>query len=109
MQLKKIAYHVSSPQNRNSIKEKGLIPSVGECYASFYSDKKLLGKAVFVSLDKENLFDSLFDDDIWKIELDESIKWHKDPYMDFPFAYTYQTINKNNLTLFYKGTGNDNL
>lgn len=67
----------------------------------------LPGAVIFFSVDKKELFDSTYDDDVWEINL-KGIEIFEDPSMRHPMYYTTEKIPKNKIKLIHKGTGEDN-
>lgn len=106
-------YHVSNPKNRKSIEKSGLIPKRGD---QWLENTTIKGRAIFAtnSDNREDMFDSTYDDDIWQIDTEKipDVKWKKDPNFSwdksYKHIYTQQSIPKEALTLFYKGTGENN-
>lgn len=108
-EAKKIkVYHVGNPMFRKDILKNGLEPRVGDSYGTHFQDKQdmFMGPVVFFSLDKNNLFDSTFDDDVWEINIPKDLlNYKEDPSMKFPMAYTKNKIDPKYLKLIHKGTG----
>ncbi len=103
----KFIYHTSNPIFRDKILKKGLIPK-GES-ETWLSDTNIKGKVIFAtnSDNKEDWFDSTYDDDIYKVDM-ESLKnkWYQDPnFKDNKYIITYESIPLKNIELIYKGTG----
>ena len=103
-------FHVSNPINRESIIQKGLLPSVGDSYRCHSESDNDLTPVVFMS--KNNNYDSTWDDDRWEIDskyLDKNSIFNDfDPYMKDSFVYT-KNIPPKALKLIYKGSGKDML
>jgi len=75
-------YHSSSYKNRESIKRKGLVPTVG-IYTKNYAKKKNLGfelpPMLFVSQDERGMART-YGGDLWEIDLNKvDVKWYHDP------------------------------
>ena len=75
-------YHSSSYKNRESIKRKGLVPTVG-IYTKNYTKKKNLGfelpPMIFVSQAKMGMART-YGGDLWEIDLNKvDVKWYRDP------------------------------
>ena len=114
---KKFITHVSNPFFRNDIKLTGLQTSVGECYQLYVNkdqtlnDKIKCRPAIFAtdSLDKEFIFDSTYDDDIWIIDTEcAGVTWYKDRHYGGYYKHhivTFDNIPLNCIKLIYKGTG----
>jgi hypothetical protein len=105
--INKFVYHKSNPLYRNDIIKNGLKPKRGE---QWLSNTQIKGNAIFAtnSENKEDWFDSNYDDDIWKISTENlSNKWLQDPNYerDTKHVFTQENIPPKYLTLFYKGTG----
>ncbi len=113
----KIVVHKSNPMFRDNIRQEGLKARVGECYQIYVNREqrdpnKIKCKPVIFatdSLNKKDLFDSTYDDDIWEIntEMIPDVKWYVDKHYDSKSKHivTYQNIPPNCLKLIYKGTG----
>lgn len=108
----KTVYHKASPVNRELISNKGLIPYRGEQWID-ENLKNIKSPAIFAtnSENKEDWFDSGYDDDVWEIDVKslENVEWFADPYFDWDDKYkhifTYSAIPIKALTLIYKGSG----
>ncbi len=102
-----IVYHQSNPHFRNDISKQGLIPK-GKS-ETWLSDTKINGKVIFASnsQNKDNWFDSGYDDDIYSIDTTKlSNEWYLDPNFDNNnYIITFQPIPLNAIKLIYKGTG----
>lgn len=102
-------YHTSNPIFRKDIAKYGLIPK-GKSEA-WLSNTPINGKVIFAtdSDNKENWFDSTYDDDIYKINTSNlNNKWFLDPnftWGDYNHIITFDSIPIENIKLIYKGTG----
>jgi hypothetical protein len=113
----KYVYHKSNKVNRNSILSNGLYPSVGDCYKSHMEGEGRCIPAIFAtnSENKEEWFDTTWDDDIWKIDteiannswyFDNNFKDMKHPeFGDYKHVVTFEPVYKEALKLIHKGTG----
>ena len=113
----KFVIHQSSPVWRNNIKLKGLQTSVGECYENhvmglFVDDVSECQPAIFAtdSLDKKNMFNDGYDDDIWLINTEcAGVKWYRDSHFEGgdyeDHIVTFENISPKCLKLIHKGTG----
>jgi hypothetical protein len=106
----KYLYHTSNPIFRDNIVKEGLIPK-GKSEA-WLSDTKIDGEVIFAvnSDDKEDWFDSTYDDDIYKIDTTNlKNKWYVDPNFDLEDdrIITFERIPLDSIELIYKGTGNN--
>lgn len=126
----KYVYHTSNPIFRDKISKQGLIPK-GKSEA-WLSDTKIDGKAIFAvnSDDKEDWWDSTYDDDIYQIDTEKiTNKWFEDPnfsndkeqfavYNGKPIKLpnttkkndriiTFEKIPIEAIELIYKGAGTD--
>lgn len=104
----KYLYHASNPIFRDNITKEGLIPK-GKSEA-WLSDTKIDGEVIFAvnSDNKEDWFDSTYDDDIYKIDTSKlNNKWYVDPNFDLDDKriITFERIPVNSIELIYKGTG----
>jgi hypothetical protein len=104
----KYVYHTSNPIFRNKISKEGLIPK-GKS-ETWLSDTKIDGKVIFAvnSDDKEDWWDSTYDDDIYKIDTTNlNNKWYNDPNFDLDNKriITFENIPLNSIQMIYKGTG----
>ena len=98
-------WHVSNPCNRKSILKNGLVPNMGACYKTHYMEK-VFGKAIFLSTDKNNIFNSTWDDDIFEVDIpDELITVYEDVSMKYPHVYVLDKIDNKYITCIYEGTG----
>jgi len=112
----KTAYHKSNAGDRFSIKEKGLVPQVGESYLSHQPETvEKIGEVSFAILGREVEYDSTYDDDLWEIAYSEDpdsplyIKWEQDPSFDEHsnvHVYTKQIIPSKQMTQLYFGSNN---
>jgi hypothetical protein len=100
-------YHTSNPIFRDKIKKEGLIPK-GKS-ETWLSNTPIDGKVIFASNsdNKENWFDSTYDDDIWKIDTSKlSNKWYLDPNFDSGgYIITFDPIPLNSIELIWSGSG----
>lgn len=104
----KYLYHTSNPIFRDNIAKEGLIPK-GKSEA-WLSDTKIDGEVIFAvnSDDKEDWFDSTYDDDIYRIDTSKlENKWYVDPNFDLDDKriITFERIPLDSIELIYKGTG----
>jgi len=104
----KYLYHTSNPIFRDNIAKEGLIPK-GKSEA-WLSDTKIDGEVIFAvnSDDKEDWFDSTYDDDIYRIDTSKlNNKWYVDPNFDLDDKriITFERIPVDSIELIYKGTG----
>lgn len=104
-----IVFHKSSPKWRDDILQLGLKTSVGDCYMTYVGEEEQCIPAIFAtdSENKENLFDSTYDDDIWAIDTKVAdVKWFKDKHFQGNHhIVTFENITPNAIKLVYKGTG----
>lgn len=105
-------YHTSNPMFRNKIVKQGLITK-GKS-ESWLDDTKIDGKVIFAvnSDDKEDWWDSTYDDDIYKIDTSKlKNKWYVDPNFDLKNnrIITFENIPNDAIELIYKGTGKGNI
>jgi len=98
-------YHVSNPFYREKILEKGLIPQMGDSYILHYEEKNM-GPVIFVST--QNDYNSTYDDDRYLISLSDkefkTLEFKIDSEVQNGL-YTKHLIQKEKLSLIYKGTG----
>jgi hypothetical protein len=108
----KYVYHTSNPIFRDKISKEGLTPkSKGE---TWLSNTNIDGEVIFAvnSDDKEDWWDSTYDDDIYKIDTTNlNNKWYNDPNFDLEDKriITFEKIPLNSIKLIYKGTSSDTL
>jgi len=107
----KFVVHKSNPVWRDNIEQTGLQTSVGDCYQGHVGDEKCR-PAIFAtdSLDKKQMFDSTYDDDIWVINTEcAGVTWYKDRHFDNGYykyhIVTFENIPPECLRLLHKGTG----
>ncbi len=108
-------YHMSHPRNRENISKNGLIPKDGEQRTGI--GDKLAGKsAVFAtdSIKKADLFDSTFDDDMWRIDTSKTDnKWYRDENFAWnknnKHIVTFSPVPASCLKLLNKGSGDDTM
>lgn len=110
---KNYIYHTSNPIFRNKISKEGLIPKPKS--VSWLSNTKIDGEVIFAvnSNDKENYWDSTYDDDIYEIYTKNlKNKWYRDPNFvhgiyesKYPAIITFEKIPPSNIKLIHKGTG----
>jgi hypothetical protein len=105
---KRFVYHTSSPFLRDKISKEGLKPQGRS--AAWLTTTNIKGKVIFAvnSEDKNDVWDSTYNDDIYKIDIQGlDNKWYYDPNFNIPSKYciTFQNIPKENIKLIYKGTG----
>ena len=108
----KYVYHTANPIFRDKISKEGLIPK-GKS-ESWLSDTNIDGEVIFVvnSDNKEDWWDSTYDDDIYEIDITNlNSKWYNDPNFDLEDKriITFEKIPLNSFKLIYKGTGSDTL
>lgn len=112
----KYVYHSSPIVWRESISDTGLVCSSGECYTSHAGDDDC-EPAVFAtnSDNKEEWFDSTYDDDVWRIDTKKAgVTWYKDKHFkgmkhpefgDYKHIVTFENIPVSAIELVHKGTG----
>jgi hypothetical protein len=103
----KYVYHTSNPIFRDKISKEGLIPK-GKS-ESWLSNTNIDGEVIFVvnSDDKEDWWDSTYDDDIYRIDTTKLKKrWYVDPNFDLEDKriITFENIPLNSIKLIYKGS-----
>lgn len=108
----KYMYHTSNPIFRDKISKEGLIPK-GKS-ESWLSDTKIIGDVIFAvnSDNKEEWWDSTFDDDIYQIDTSKlNNTWYNDPNFDVEDnrVITFANIPLGAIKLIYRGTGKDEL
>lgn len=101
----KYVYHTSNPFYRDKISKEGFVPK-GES-ATWLSDTKINGKVIFAvnSDDKEDWWDSTYDDDIYKIDTSKlKNKWYGDPNFDLndDCIITFEKMPINSGKLIYQ-------
>ena len=107
----KFVAHKSSPVWRKNIKKTGLQTSVGECYQTHVGGEIECKPAIFAtdSLDKDEMFDLGYDDDIWVIDTKcARVTWYIDKHFeggDYPHIVTFENISPDCIKFIYKGTG----
>lgn len=104
----KYLYHTSNPIFRDKILKEGLITK-GKS-ATWLSDTNIKGKVIFAvnSGNKNDFWDSTYDDDIYKIDTSKiKNKWFNDPNFELKDnrIITFDNIPINSIELIYKGTG----
>ena len=111
----KFVVHKSNPVWRDNIELTGLQTSVGDCYQQHVGGDEECKPSIFAtdSLDKEQMFDSTYDDDIWIINTEcAEVTWYKDRHFDNGdykhHIVTFDNISPECLRLLYKGTGKSN-
>ena len=104
--------HKSNPLWRDNIKLTGLQTSVGDCYKQFVGGDAPCKEAIFAtdSVNKDEAFDSTYDDDIWVIDTGcAGVDWYKDRHFDNgdyqKHIVTFNNISPDCLKLIHKGTG----
>jgi hypothetical protein len=112
MKPNKFVSHQSSPVWRKNIKLTGLQTSVGECYQSHVGDDVECQPSIFAtdSLNKDDMFDDGYDDDIWLIDTEcAGVTWYRDAHFeggDYEHhIVTFENISPNCIKLIHKGTG----
>lgn len=109
----KYVYHTSNPIFRDKISKEGLIPK-GKS-ESWLSNTKIDGKVIFAvnSDDKEDWWDSTYDDDIYRIDTSKlKNKWYFDPNYqsgvykqdNITAIITFEKIPVKSIKLIYKGS-----
>jgi hypothetical protein len=108
----KFIVHKSNPVWRDNIELTGLQVSVGDCYQQHVGGDEECKPSIFAtdSLDKEQMFDSTYDDDIWIINTEcAGVQWYKDRHFDDgdyqKHIVTFNNISPDCIKLIYKGTG----
>ena len=111
----KFVVHKSNPVWRENIELTGLQTSVGDCYQQHVGGDEECKPSIFAtdSLDKEQMFDSTYDDDIWIINTEcAEVTWYKDRHFDNGdykhHIVTFENISPECLRLLHKGTGDSN-
>jgi hypothetical protein len=109
VEVSRYLYHRSAPVFRDLISDEGLIPQRGE---QWLSDTRIDGEAVFAtdSSDPKDLFDSGWDDDLWRIDTrDLDNRWYRDPnfldYEDSRHVFTLDRVPVEAIELVYQGSG----
>jgi hypothetical protein len=104
--------HKSNPAWRENIELTGLQTSVGDCYQQHVGGDVDCKESIFAtdSLDKKQMFDSTYDDDIWIINTEcAGVTWYKDKHFDDGdykhHIVTFENISPDCLRLLHKGTG----
>ena len=111
MEPNKFVVHQSNRMWRKNIKLTGLQVSVGECYQMHVGGDTECKPAIFAtnSLNKEDMFDDGYDDDIWLIDTECSgVQWYWDSHFehgDYPHIVTFENISPDCIKLIHKGTG----
>ena len=108
----KFVIHQSNPIWRENIKLTGLQASVGECYQLHVGTDEECQPAIFAtdSLNKEDMFNNGYDDDIWLINTKcAGVTWYRDIHFeggDYEHhIVTFENIPTNCIELIHKGTG----
>ncbi len=104
----KYVYHTSNPIFRDKISKEGLVTK-GKSDA-WLSDTKIDGNVIFAvnSDNKEDWWDSTYDDDIYKIDTTNLInKWYNDPNFNLEDKriITFEDIPRDYIKLIYKSSG----
>lgn len=105
-------FHKSSIANRNSIRNNGLIPQVGSSYQSHWDTKKDLKPLVFMYDATVCEYDTTYDDDIYRIDIEklDKRKITFDPDRSMIGCYVYSAVIPNNCcSIVYYGTGRDKI
>ncbi len=109
VEVSRYLYHTSPPVFRDLISKEGLIPQRGE---QWLSDTDIDGEAVFATdgPDREDLFNSGWDDDVWRIDTQGlANRWYRDPnfleWSDSRHRVTFEPIPAEALQLVYAGSG----
>jgi hypothetical protein len=114
IKVNRFVYHKSNPHFREKINIEGLKTKPKS--ATWLSDTDIKGKVIFAtnSDNKNDWFDSTYDDDVYKIDttkiknkwyLDPNFLWEKNP----KHIITYENIPKNAIELIFKGSGKSNI
>jgi len=108
----KYVAHKSSPVWRDNIELTGLQTSVGDCYRQFVGGDVPCKESIFAtdSVNKDDMFDSTYDDDIWIIDTEcAGVEWYKDRHFDDgdyqKHIVTFNNISPDCIKLIHKGTG----
>jgi hypothetical protein len=111
----KFVVHKSNPVWRENIELTGLQTYVGDCYQQHVGGDVECKPSIFAtdSLDKKQMFDSTYDDDIWVINTEcAGVDWYKDIHFeDGDYKHhivTFDDISPNCLKLIHEGTGKNN-
>jgi len=111
----KFVVHKSNPIWRENIELTGLQTYVGDCYQQHVGGNLECRPSIFAtdSLDKKQMFDSTYDDDIWVINTEcAGVTWYKDRHFeggDYKYhIVTFDNISPDCLKLIHKGTGKSN-
>lgn len=102
-------YHTSIPMHRDKILRFGLKPQ--ERSARWLEDTMELGNVIFASMNKNEIWDSTFDDDIYKIDTSKlNNNWFFDPNFNWDekgtsYILTGESIPIEAIELIHKGTG----
>ncbi len=111
----KFVVHKSNPIWRENIELTGLQTYVGDCYQQHVGGDVECKPSIFAtdSLDKNQMFDSTYDDDIWIIDTEcAGVVWYKDRHFeggDYKHhIVTFDNISPDCLRLIHKGTGESN-
>lgn len=100
----KYLYHTSSPRNRKSILNNGLLPMYGDITGYYHP----IGEYIFLVPAEtiKDLFDTNYDDDIWRINLQGLTNtFYIDTVYKHDAVYTEERIPISNIDLIYKGKG----
>jgi hypothetical protein len=108
----KFVVHKSNPIWRENIELTGLQTYVGDCYQQHVGGDVECKPSIFAtdSLDKKQMFDSTYDDDIWVINTEcAGVTWYKDKHFeggDYKHhIVTFDNISPDCLRLIHKGSG----
>jgi hypothetical protein len=108
----KYVSHKSNPMWRDDIELTGLQTSVGDCYRQFVGGDVPCKESIFAtdSVNKDEMFDSTYDDDIWIIDTEcAGVEWYKDRHFDDgdykKHIVTFNNISPDCIKLIHKGTG----
>lgn len=120
IQPDRFVYHVSAPENRESILNNGLKVNVGHNYKSHMRTDNILPAIFATDSDNQNYWfdrnyqnnEGVFDDDVWEIDTSKidnqwfiDSNYNADYGDEHPQIVTYSNIPKEAIKLIYKGEG----
>ena len=108
----KYLYHKSSITNRTSIMNRGLIPQVGLSYLCHWDSRKKLKPLIFLYDAAVCEYDTTYDDDIYRIDIEilDKRRITGDPDQSMRGCYVYSAVIPNTCCkIVYNGTGRDKL
>lgn len=108
--MPKYLFHKSSPLNRGSILHSGLLPKIGSSYLCYWEGKKNLRPLIFFYDKNVMEYDTTYDDDVYKIDVQKLDKRRisRDPDKDMHGCYCYSLqIATRCFTLVLEGTGEE--